>query len=230
VTLHGGLTEPEANEIIAALHEQGIEARKVANKEGLSVSVRESELARAVEALSVLGLPHRRVSHLGDVFRKEGLISTPMEERARYVFALSQELEYTLSQIDGVISARVHVVLPEKPAPGEALQPPTAAVFIKHARGFDADLMASRIRYLVARSIPGLASQPVEKVSVVFVEGREQTPPFEPKNGGFPYGVLIGASLLAVAGLLATAGFERLRKCVDWLRAQVRRVAPQRRG
>jgi hypothetical protein len=36
---------------------------------------------------------------------------------------LSQELEATLSNIDGVIVARVHVVLPERIAPGEPVQP-----------------------------------------------------------------------------------------------------------
>ena len=69
---------------------------------------------------------------LGDTFRKEGVISTPLEERARYIYALSQELEATLSNIDGVIVARVHVVLPERVAPGEPVQPASASVFIKH--------------------------------------------------------------------------------------------------
>ena len=96
-------------------------------------------IGRAVRTLEAAGLPRVARATLGDTFRKEGVISTPLEERARYIYALSQELETTLSNIDGVIVARVHVVLPERVAPGEPVQPASASVFIKHDPRLDPD-------------------------------------------------------------------------------------------
>ncbi|SEK63755.1 Secretory protein of YscJ/FliF family protein [Roseateles sp. YR242] len=169
VDMHTGLTDQEANRVITALRQDGIDAEKRTTKEGVTVSVAPSDLPRATQVLQASGLPHRASARMGDVFRKEGLISSPMEERARYVYALSQELEATLAEIDGVVIARVHVVLPEKVAPGEPLQPPSAAVFIKHLPGLDPDVITLRVRQLVARSIPGMGSQAVDRVSVIFV-------------------------------------------------------------
>lgn len=99
------------------------------------------------------------------------MISTPLEERARYIYALSQELETTLSNIDGVIVARVHVVLPERVAPGEPVQPASASVFIKHDPRLDPDSIRARVRRMVASSLPGMATavDNSQKLTVVFV-------------------------------------------------------------
>lgn len=84
---------------------------------------------------------------------------------------MSQELEATLSNIDGVIVARVHVVLPERVAPGEAVQPASASVFIKHDSRLDPDSIQSRVRRMVASSIPGMATalDNPNKITTVFV-------------------------------------------------------------
>jgi type III secretion protein J len=110
------------------------------------------------------------------VFKKEGMISTPLEERARYLYGLSEELAATLQQIDGVLAARVHVVLPERVAPGEPVMPSSAAVFIKYRAPFDEDGNVARIRRMVAGSIPGLAGDDgAAKVPVVFTPSLERT-------------------------------------------------------
>jgi type III secretion protein J len=132
VELHRQLSEQEANEVIAELADKHIRAQKVPAKEGVTVRVSASDISRAVRTLEAAGLPKVARVTMGQTFRKEGVISTPLEERARYIYALSQELEATLSNIDGVIVARVHVVLPERVAPGEPVQPASASVFIKH--------------------------------------------------------------------------------------------------
>lgn len=111
-------------------------------------------------------MPRERFARMGEVFRKEGLISSPLEERARYIWALSQELSATLAQIDGVIKARVHVVLPEKAGGGEPMLPSSAAVFIKHKQRFNLDDSIPQIKRLVSNSIPGLTS---DKVTVVML-------------------------------------------------------------
>jgi type III secretion protein J len=131
------------------------------------------------------------------------LISSPLEERARYIYALSQELEATLAQIDGVVVARVHVVLPEKPGPGEQMQPPSAAVFIKHLPGLEPDVIGFRVRQLVAKSIPGMGAQALDRVSAVFVlaDRVPDRPPEAPNHAALGWTAVVMASVALLGGL-----------------------------
>lgn len=169
IELHSQLTEQDANEVIAELADKHVAAEKRLGKESVSVLVDTADIKRAVQILAAAGLPKRSRNSLGEIFQKDGVISTPLEERARYIYALSQELEATLSQIDGVVVARVHVVLPERIAPGEPVQPASAAVFVKYRTDLDPDSVQSRIRKLVASSIPGLSGKEEQKLAIVFV-------------------------------------------------------------
>jgi len=124
VELLTGISENEANEVLAVLIDAGIKAGKLPGKEGLvSLDVDQSDVARAIGIMQTEGLPRDRFAKMGEVFRKEGLISSPLEERARYLWALSQELSGTVAQIDGVIKSRVHVVLPERSTGGDPAVP-----------------------------------------------------------------------------------------------------------
>ncbi|MPS30348.1 MAG: EscJ/YscJ/HrcJ family type III secretion inner membrane ring protein [Alcaligenaceae bacterium] len=172
VTLQAGLTDMDANEIVLALNRKGIQVDKQKSKEGVTLLVKDSELSRATETMNAAGLPRRSLSNLGEVFKKQGMISSPMEERVRYLHGLSAELESTMLQFDKVVVARVHVVLPERIAPGEPVQPSSAAVFIKYRPPLDEDVIVPRVRRLVASSIPGLSSDDGRsKVSVVMTPG-----------------------------------------------------------
>lgn len=215
--LQTGLSDFEANEIVSVLTRSGIEAQKVPTKEGVTLTVKSSDISRATAAMQAAGLPRRSLSNLGQVFKKEGMISTPLEERARYIHGLAQELEFTLRQFENVISARVHVVLPERVAPGEPIQPSSAAVFIKYTPPFDDDTTIPRIRNLVASSIPGLASEDGRaKVSVVTDPIDVVAPKVEWSTLG-PFGVEAGSVralaitltvlVILVLGGLVCAGF-----------------------
>ena len=70
-----------------------------------------------------------------------------------------------------MIVARVHVVLPERVAPGEPVQPASASVFIKHDPRLDPDNIQARVRRMVSSSIPGMtnAVENPQKLTVVFV-------------------------------------------------------------
>lgn len=180
VVLQAGLTDADANEIILVLNRKGIEVEKQKTKEGVSLLVKDGDLSRATETMNAAGLPRRTLSNLGEVFKKQGMISSPMEERVRYIHGLSEELESTMLQFDNVVSARVHVVLPERIAPGEPIQPSSAAVFIKYRPPMDEDAVTPRIRKLVASSIPGLSGdEGRSKVSVVMMPGEPPTPGIE---------------------------------------------------
>lgn len=169
IDLYTGLNEKDANEITAELDRHGLEAAKApAGKQLFAVRVPPERFASAVAVLQAAGLPRHSFTRMGDVFKKDGMISTPTEERARFLSALAQELESTLSQIDGVVLARVHPVLPERVVPGEPVLPSSCSILIKHAAGWNTAAYEARIRKLVVSSIPGLAEAP-EKVAVVFV-------------------------------------------------------------
>lgn len=174
VDLVGAVPEDQANDILATLLQAGIPANKVSGREGtVGVQVDSSQVGHALELLRANGLPRAAFDGLGQVFRKDGLISSPMEERARYIYALSQELSDTLSQIDGVLVARVHVVLPERGTASDSGVPSTAAVFIKHKVGYNLDLIQPQIRRLVTNSIPDLSA---DRVSIVFVPAQPLPP------------------------------------------------------
>lgn len=166
VEVVSALPESDANEVLGVLLNAGIDAHKIIGKTGVAIAVDQSTTALAIDILRQQGLPHEKRSKMGDVFKKENLISSPLEERARYLYALSQELEQTLSQIDGVVIARVHVVLPDRVAPGEAAIPSSASVFLKYQAGFGVENIVSQVNLLVSNSIPGLAQ---EKVTVALV-------------------------------------------------------------
>ena len=144
VTLFSASTEGEANEVLSVLLDAGIRAEKLTGKEGVAVLVDAKQVARALDILRSQGLPRERFDGMGQIFRKEGLVSSPLEERACYIYALSQELTNTLSQMDGVLAARVHVVLPERGGVGETATPSTAAVFLKHQIGYTRSMPCSR--------------------------------------------------------------------------------------
>lgn len=173
IELHRSLLESEANEMIAELADNGVKAEKLVTKDGVTLMVNSPDMAKSVHVLQAAGLPRQNQVSFGEVFKKEGVISTPTEERARYLYALSQELEHTLNQIDGIVKARVHVVLPERIAPGEPVLPSSAAVFIKHQVWLDPDIILPRIERMIAKSIPGLSGQADEKLAVIFVAAKE---------------------------------------------------------
>jgi type III secretion protein J len=214
VELLSNESERDANDVLAALSDAGITVQKTPGKDGaVNLTVDQSNVARAIDVLNAEGMPRERRTTMGDVFRKEGLISSPLEERARYLWALSQELSETISQIDGVLRARVHVVLPERSTGGEPALPSSAGVFVKYRRGSDLEESVPQIKKLVAASIPGLT---VDKVSVVLVAGGvAPTPPAvaaaKVARASPTSALLMLAYALTALSVLCVAGFGAWR-------------------
>ncbi|WP_208350339.1 type III secretion system inner membrane ring lipoprotein SctJ [Pseudaestuariivita rosea] len=165
--LYTDLNEQEANEIISTLYRHQINATRVPGNSGLiTVQVDQTRFSDAVEVLRANGYPRRDYATLGDVFKGEGFVVSPTEERARFVFAMTEELSRTISDIDGVLSARTHVVLPTSDRFSRDQKPSSASVFIRHDQAFDLQPLVPQIKMLVANSIEGLK---YDKVSVVMV-------------------------------------------------------------
>lgn len=132
----------------------------------------EDRISQAVTLLKEQGYPREKVTSLGELFKKDGLVSSPLEERARFIFALSQSVQETLSQIDDVLVARVHVVLPENNPMGEEIKPSSASVSVKYNPAYRLEDMKSQIKLILEKSIEGLS---YDKVSVVMVPAQFPT-------------------------------------------------------
>ena len=161
--LHG-IDERSANEATSALERAGIGAEKVAHEGGGSeaasytVRVAHADGSRAVDLLRALGLPRDRRRGLAETYGQPSLIPTPSEERARYIDALAGEVERTLESADGVIDARVHVVLEEADPLAVGAKPRTAAraAVLMRVRTGRAALTETDVQKLVAGSVAGL--------------------------------------------------------------------------
>jgi type III secretion protein J len=155
--LYSSLTEVEANQMLAILIASNISADKVPKgKDGFSLAVDSKDMLRAIAVLNDSGYPKNTRDSIGKVFQKSGIMSSPFEERVRYIYALGEDVAQTLSSIDGVVTARVHIVLPDAPQLGQPVKPSSAAVFIKHRPGVDLDFFVPQIRRLVSSAIEGL--------------------------------------------------------------------------
>lgn len=127
------INESDANEMLSILGRAGVPATKdQRGVDGWRLSVASSDVSLALEILSSAGLPRERYKSIGELFPKEGLISTPVEEHMRSVYAISQELSRTISSIDGVITARVHLNIPRREPLLRSQQVPSASVFVKY--------------------------------------------------------------------------------------------------
>ena len=165
IELYSGLSEKEGNEMLAILLDSGIASEKLLDKDKMvTLMVDTSDVSHSVKLLRSYGYPKEKYSSIGDIFPKDGLISSPIEERARYTYSMSQELSSTLSMIDGVITARVHVVLPqEQETITDVNFPSSASVFIKYTPELELAGFIPKVKTLVANSIEGLS---LDKISV----------------------------------------------------------------
>ena len=172
--LYNNLDQRQANEIVATLQQRGIPAQRVTVKGGTyTVVVDKGRFAESVTILKDAGLPRQEFQTMGQVFKKDGLVSSPTQERAQMIFALSQELSRTVSEIDGVLSARVHLVLPENDPLRQQLIPSSASVFVRHRSNARVGNLVPQVKMLVANGVAGLA---YDKVSVILVPVDSQAP------------------------------------------------------
>lgn len=168
--LYSNVTEAEANEMLAVLLSAGVDARKNGiGDERYSITVPNDQVLTALDSLKNQGLPRAQRETLGTVFSGGGIVSSPFQERIRFIYALGEDVAKTLQEIDGVLTARVHIVMPEAAELGQEVQPSSAAVFIKQRANTDLDYLVPQIRRLVSNSIEGVS---YDQVSVTLVEAR----------------------------------------------------------
>lgn len=214
--LYSNLNERQANEMIAALQTAGIEASKQSkDSTNWTVRVSRGDFARAVDTLRAEGLPRDEFESLGRVFKKEGFVSSPLEERARLIYGLSQELSNTISAIDGVVVARVHLAVPDRGPLADKPRSASASVMVKHRPGVDLSGQIGQIKALVVNSVEGLT---YDSVTVSLFPAREAVQGARARGeaGAAPAGLSLSSLLpyggAAVLLLLLMAGFWMLRE------------------
>lgn len=167
IDLYTNLDEREANAMVAVLLRDGVPAsRKVQDNGQLTVVVDEKRFAQAMSLLDDAGLPGQSFSNMGQVFKSNGLVSSPVQERAQMVYALSEELSHSVSEIDGIISARVHVVLPDNDLLKRVISPSSASVLVRYDPATDINQLIPQIKTLVANGISGLSYEGVSVTAV----------------------------------------------------------------
>ena len=86
------------------------------------------------------------------MFGKNKLVVAPVEEKALFLEALQGEIAHTLENVTGVVTARVHVALPEQDLSGQNPKPPKGSVMLEYhadAAG-EAPIRAEDVARLVA--------------------------------------------------------------------------------
>jgi type III secretion system YscJ/HrcJ family lipoprotein len=221
--------ESEANRAAAALERHGVPAALASSQKGRTSSfelrVDEEDAPYARTVLAAYGFPRAPRAGAAALGAGSGLVSSPVEERARIAAAVARDLEQSLEAVDGVVEARVHLTFPlgEDAAFGveTAARAPRASTLVRHVDR-DAPLRADDVRRLVAGAVDGLDGSNVE---VVF---RQVQVPARPGDGWEtlgPFVVRAGgrAALLAlIVGGLAT--IAALAALLAWSRVLLRRT------
>ena len=197
-------SEYDANEIVSMLLSNGVSAQKHAvGEHSFDVWVPQDELQRALSLLVDAGLPREKRDTLGELFKREGMVSSATEEHIRYVQGLSKELERTLSEIDGIASARVHVVIPQPDLYAVERRPSSASVLIRYRKPADPAAFGPLVRSLVVRAVEGLAP---EQVAIALI-------PIAPLGTGLPEYVSLFGLRMAPASYHDALAMV----CVPWL-------------
>ena len=160
--------------MLALLLDHGIQSAKRPLKDGLvRLDVESARIPAAVALLSRHGYPKQTFSVFGDLFSSDRLISTPYEDHARFTYGLSQELASTFSGVDGVMTARVHLVMPS--ADDDPVGA-SATVFIKHNPDYRMSDHVAKFKTVVSSAVEALSyddvnvalfpAEPVHRLSV----------------------------------------------------------------
>jgi type III secretion protein J len=228
------LEEREANEIVVLLDKADppIAGAKVPDLGGGSgggnkgpkfmISVPAADATRAWSILTSNNLPRRKDMGLTEVFAAGGLVPTASEEKAKWLNGIQGDLARTLKLIDGVLDARVHIVIPEDSVlrvKEEDKAVATASVWYKYAtrdRKSPKPLTDQEVAEMVANSVEKLKPEHVKVIATTVLSGVSDalgTPDVNPACGGMEKmmgvtvcrndvnkfkGIMIGAVLLIV--------------------------------
>ncbi len=165
--LYSDLSTTDSSAIAGKLEEAGI--RYSVSPDGSRVLVPDAEIGRSRMLLAGAGLPNG--GSLGyELFDKQsGYGTTNFIQNINQVRALEGELVRTISAVDGVKSARVHLVLPQRELFSRDSRAASASVFVGIKPGVRlSNEQIVAIQHLVASAVPQLKPT---NVSIIDGEG-----------------------------------------------------------
>jgi flagellar M-ring protein FliF len=165
-TLYSDLTLEDSSAVIKELERQGISYEM--KNDGAILMVPRDKVARLRMKLAESGLP--KGGGIGyEIFDKsDALGATSFVQNINKLRALEGELARTIGALDRVKSARVHLVMPEKPLFARDKIEPSASIVLKVRGGLEVQQVRA-IRHLVASAVQGLKA---ERVSIIDETGR----------------------------------------------------------
>ena len=164
--LYAGLSNEDAAAVVEQLREQGVTYRLSSG--GSTVEVPQGKLYELRLALAGRGLPHSSVVGF-ELFDRASFSTSDLQNNVNLQRALQGELERSITTLDEVTTARVHLALPEERLFTDQQQPASAAVVLGVGAGRTTPAQVAAITQLVASAVPNLGS---EAVTVVDTAGR----------------------------------------------------------
>jgi flagellar M-ring protein FliF len=156
--LLAGLSPKDASAVTAQLSTDGVAYQLQGG--GSTVLVPAAKLDAERLAIAAAGLPASQTDQGWAVFDKQGMTSSSFQQQVAYQRALEGTLGSTLTGINGVSTATVHLALPEKSVFTEQQQPARASVLLTTSKTLDAGAVDAVTR-LVASSVPNLSPEDV---------------------------------------------------------------------
>jgi len=153
-TLYTGLDQSDAAAISSYLQKNKIEFKISEN--GETISVLNTSVPKLRLELASKGMP--RGNGVGfEIFDKTNLTVTDFNQKLNYVRALEGELSRTITALDTVKSAKVHLALAKKSVFKEQQDKSTASVVITAENNQELTIdQVKGIRHLVASAVPDL--------------------------------------------------------------------------
>ncbi|MGB5474757.1 MAG: flagellar basal-body MS-ring/collar protein FliF, partial [Gammaproteobacteria bacterium] len=215
--LYGRLSDVEAAQVAASLDSAAIPYR-IEHGSG-AITVPADKVHEARLKLATRGLPRGDGTGFELLDEKQGFGTSQFMEQARYNRAMEGELARSISTLQSVESARVHLAIPKRSVFVRDRNKPQASVVLKLFAGarLDDERLAG-IVHLVAASVEGLAA---EDVTVVDQNGRLLT------ANNSAHGMAASAGQLAYSRKLEQEYIKRIEDILipivgaDGVRAQV---------
>lgn len=127
------------------------------NEYNHTVSVPVNALDKAKLSLSLAGVGKDNIFSLSYLNESNQFGTSQFIENARYVHALEADLARTISDIQGVNAAKVHLAIPQRTIFSDESAKPSASVVVNFTPGYEKDReKVKAIMQLIAASVPGL--------------------------------------------------------------------------